>query len=135
MKKVKIIWFCLGFIITGLLWAAPSKQLLGPTASTTANALARWTDTTASRLTNSVVFVDINGNLSGVNTQNLNQANISTGITTNGLIFLSRSSLPSASDVGGTIGSITNYLMTVTNGITTVFWSDGTTLYSKQIAP
>ena len=59
----------------------------------------------------------------------------STITATNGYYFPQQSSAPTAASIGGTVGSVTNHLMLNVNGLLIDYWSDGTTLYSKQLAP
>jgi (2Fe-2S) ferredoxin len=59
----------------------------------------------------------------------------STISATNGYYFPQQSSAPTAASIGGTVGSVTNHLMLNVNGLLIDYWSDGTTLYSKQLAP
>ena len=54
---------------------------------------------------------------------------------TNGVCFPMATSAPTAASIGGTQGSVTNHLMLNVNGLLMDYWSDGTTLYSKQLAP
>jgi hypothetical protein len=42
---------------------------------------------------------------------------------------------PSAASIGGTVGSVTNHVMKNVNGALVDYWSDGTTVWSKQLAP
>ena len=58
--KIKIIlpWILLlGIFIIG----AATKQVIGPSSSTTTHAIARWTDTSAWKVDNSLVIIDNNG--------------------------------------------------------------------------
>ena len=59
----------------------------------------------------------------------------STISATNGYYFPQQSSAPTAASIGGTVGSVTNHLMLNVNGLLIDYWSDGATLYSKQLAP
>jgi hypothetical protein len=49
--------------------------------------------------------------------------------------FIQQASAALAADIGGTVGSVTNSMIRNVNGATVLYWSDGTTLYSKQLAP
>jgi hypothetical protein len=53
----------------------------------------------------------------------------------NGVAFAQQSSTPNAATIGGVSGSVTNHLLLNRNGLLIDFWSDGTTVYSKQLAP
>jgi hypothetical protein len=42
---------------------------------------------------------------------------------------------PTAAQIGGVVGSVTNHLMVNVGGALIDYWSDGTTLYSRRLAP
>ena len=115
-------------ILVILSIAAASKQLMGPTTPTTQFAIARWTDNTSYKLTNSAITIDNSGNMSG-----LSVLNGGTGTVTNGIVYLQQSSAPSAADIGGSVGVSTNVLVRNVNGILIKYWSDGTTVWSQEI--
>ena len=52
-----------------------------------------------------------------------------------GGIHFSQQSAPTAAAIGGTVGSVTNHVLLNVNGALTAYWSDGTTLWSKILAP
>jgi len=55
---------------------------------------------------------------------------------TNGFYFPQDANIaPTAAFIGGTVGSVTNHLLKNVGGSLIDYWSDGTTLWSKQIAP
>ena len=123
------------FLCSIFLIGAATKQLIGPSSPTTSHAIARWTDNSAWKLTNSVVTIDNSGNMSGIATQTMGEADITTAYVTN-FTFLQKSNAPTASDIGGGISvGYTNYMDRNVNGIRLTFWTDGTTVYSKQLAP
>lgn len=112
-----------------------TKIVKGPSAATTANAAVRWKDTSRFNATNSPVTIGNDGSLTGVATQSVSVLNIGKTYLTNGLIFLQHASAPTAGEIGGTVGAITNHLTRNVTGKLTNYWSDGTTLWSKQLAP
>lgn len=57
-----------------------------------------------------------------------------TVLSTNGYWFTNQSA-PTAGQVGGTVGSRTNHMLKSVGSALIDYWSDGTTLYSKQLAP
>jgi lysophospholipase L1-like esterase len=59
----------------------------------------------------------------------------SSSITANTVHFPMNVATPTATSIGGVVGSVTNHLMLNVHGRLMDYWSDGTTLYSKQIAP
>lgn len=55
---------------------------------------------------------------------------------TNGVFFVQgTNTAPTAAFIGGTVGSKTNHLLKCVGGGLIDYWSDGTTLWSKQLAP
>lgn len=137
-KKNIIKKILMGLVIASsiIFVAFTSKQIMGPTSATTANAVVRWKGTTGWQATNSVVIIDDSGNVTGIATMSINQANINTIYVTNGFVYLQKTSPPLASDIGGTVGSVTNHEVININGILYDYWSDGTTLYGpKQLSP
>jgi hypothetical protein len=54
---------------------------------------------------------------------------------TNGFYHPQVGASPTANAIGGTVGSVTNHLLLNRNGTLTDYWSDGASLWSKQIAP
>ena len=58
---------------------------------------------------------------------------ISTTSVSNGVVYLQRSSAPTAADIGGAVGTTTNYMILNLNGALMKYWSDGTTLWSQEI--
>lgn len=55
---------------------------------------------------------------------------------TNGFYFpQGTNTAPTAANIGGTVGSVTNHLMKNVGGVLIDYWSDGTTLWSKVLAP
>lgn len=136
MKQLKklLIGIVVLFALIGL--AATTRQLIGPSSATTPNALVRWRSADAFSTTNSGILVDDSSNMSGVNTQQVTEVDGNILALTNGIVYLQKASAPTAATIGGTVGSVTNYIVTDKSGILNVYWSDGTTLYGpKQIAP
>lgn len=62
---------------------------------------------------------------------------IASGITTvfHSVIHPQNATAPTAAQIGGVVGSVTNHAIVNINGALMDYWSDGTTLWSKQIAP
>lgn len=54
---------------------------------------------------------------------------------TNGYYLPQMSAAPTAASIGGSVGSVTNHLLKNVNGALIDYYSDGTTLWSKQLAP
>jgi hypothetical protein len=137
MKKIDIkkmvYWFCALLVL--LTIAATSKQIMGPTDPVTANAVIRWRGTSGWQATNSLMIIDDSGNATGLISLTMDTFNIGTGVVTNGVQYLQQASAPTASDVGGTVGSVTNHLIRNVNGQLIDYWADGTTLNSKTLAP
>lgn len=132
IKKILALGLSLTIFISVI---AATKQVIGPSTATTANAIVRWSDTSGWKTTNSVVTIDDSGNVSGINTQSVEQVRAATAYLTNGLVNLQKSSAPVAGDIGGTVGSVTNYMIVNKDGTLIAYWSDGTTLYSKTLSP
>jgi len=51
----------------------------------------------------------------------------------NGGIFIQNASAPTAAIIGGTVGSVTNYMIINLKGALMKYWSDGSSLYSQEI--
>jgi lysophospholipase L1-like esterase len=62
-------------------------------------------------------------------------ANAGTVTATNGCYFPMITTAPTAASLGGRVGSVTNHQVANVNGLLIDYWSDGVTLYSKQLAP
>jgi len=112
-----------------------AKQITGPLAYSRAQSAATWADTNAYKVLDSPVLIDNIGNITGVNTQQMVQANVTTLYTTNGFLLQQKASPPEVSTIGGSVGSITNGFLLNYNGKIYMYWSDGNTLYSKQLIP
>ena len=55
---------------------------------------------------------------------------------TNGGYFTQGANIvPTAAEIGGTVGSVTNQLLRNVGGSLMGYWSDGTTLWSKRLLP
>ena len=52
-----------------------------------------------------------------------------------GGVYLKAATAPTAATIGGSVGSVTNHLLMNVGGSLIDYWSDGTTLYSKRLAP
>jgi hypothetical protein len=126
--------FIFPFLIVNLVYSA-TKIITGPTTATTARAAVRWKDTSQFKVTNSLVLIDDGGTISGVATQAMIRFDTGDIYLTNGVIFLQHASAPTAGDIGGTVGVTTNHLIRNVMGNLTNYWSDGTTLWSKRLAP
>jgi len=114
----------------------PAKPIVNPSIATTVKAMVRWSDTGAYKVTNSTIIIDDSGNTIGVKTQSIATLIISNKIYfTNGMVFLQQNSAPVASDIGGTVGSVTNHLIRNVLGNLYDYYSDGTTLWTTQLAP
>ncbi len=72
---------------------------------------------------------------SGLPNQILGSAGWTASPVVNAIGFSQVASPPSAYEIGGTPGSATNHLLRNVGGVMFDFWSDGTAVYSKQIAP
>jgi hypothetical protein len=57
------------------------------------------------------------------------------GTAVAGCGFPMQTTAPTAAQIGGVVGSVTNHLMVNVGGALIDYWSDGTTLYSRQLAP
>jgi len=112
-----------------------AKQIIGPVGLTTARALARWLDTSAYKLANSSVVIDDLGNVSGVSNQTIMRLDVGIVCVSNNLIFIQQNTAPIAGDIGGSVGSVTNCVIRNVNGILNGYYSDGVTLWTKQLAP
>ena len=132
--KITFKWLCLGLIIFTLA-ATTSKQIMGPRSATTQNAVIRWLDTSGWKGTNSLMIIDDAGNVTGIISLTMDTLNLGTGVVTNGVQYLQAASAPTASDIGGTVGSITNHLIRNVNGQLIDYWSDGVTVHNKTLAP
>ena len=78
------------------------------------------------------------GNLVMQNNAGTEGADLFTGsiTATNGAYYLQgTNTAPTAAQIGGTVGSVTNHLIKNVGGALIDYWSDGTTLWSKQLAP
>src|ERR1035441_10599567 len=102
-------WVILLLILT--VGAAITHQVIGPSTATTTHALARWTDTSGWKTTNSVVTVDDSGDMSGLSIITTPEIDGTTAYLTNGFIFLQKSSAPTAAFIGGNAGTLTNYMI------------------------
>jgi len=134
-NKLKKMLPWLGIIFSIFVIAATSKQLIGPTSATTQNAIVRWSDSSSWKVTNSVVIIDDYGNISGINTQTVEQVNATIGTVTNGVEWLQQTTTPAAADIGGTVGSVTNHVLVNYNGALYDYYSDGTTVWNKKLSP
>lgn len=133
IKKI-FPWALLLIVLT--VAAVKETSVVGPAGSTTPNAVVRWRDSSGWKSTNSVVTVADNGDVAGINNMSINQGNFSVIYVTNGFSYLQKSSAPTVSDIGGTVGSVTNHLIINVNGVLYDYWSDGVTLYGpKQLSP
>lgn len=132
IKKL-LPWLCAILVVISI--AATSKQLMGPASSVVNNSIVKFRGTSGWQTTNSGVIIDANNNISGVSTQTSGALNVSIGTVTNGIQYLQRDTAPTAADVGGSVGVSTNYFVRNVNGQLISYWSDGTTLYSKVLAP
>ena len=52
-----------------------------------------------------------------------------------GTIYPQQASAPAAATIGGTVGSLTNHILVNVGGKLTDYWSDGATVWSKQLGP